>query len=103
MGGGGGSNLSQGDLTGFGLWFRSLDHVLLFGFAFTAFIVPVYICFSHLQFKYITRPNGTLDRRTNLCLYVPRFHRQVLKLVSKCKWIFHLHNIHGLRVQIPIL
>ena len=35
----------------------------------------------------ITRPNCALDRRTNLCLYVPGFQRQVLKYVPKCKWI----------------
>ena len=36
---------------------------------------------------YITRPNCALYRSKILCLYVPGFRRQVLKYVSKCKWI----------------
>ena len=31
---------------------------------------------------FVTRPNGALDRRTILCLYVPGFHRQVIKHVK---------------------
>ena len=36
---------------------------------------------------HITRPNCALDRSTILCLYAPGFQRQVLKYVSKRKWI----------------
>ena len=49
------------------------------------------VFFSYLfqlsQKKFITRPNCALDRRTILCVYVPRFHRQTFKHVPKFQWI----------------
>ena len=44
-----------------------------------------------LQNKKITRPKSELDVRTVLCLYVPRFQRQICKHVQICKWIPQAH------------
>ena len=46
------------------------------------FDLNLFIMRVNVFFLNITRPNCALDRSTKLCLYVPRFQKQVLKHVK---------------------
>ena len=50
---------------------------------------------------FITRPNYAMHRSTILCLYVPGFQRQVLKMFQNESG-FHKQNFIGFRIQIPV-